>query len=144
MESADRIKCTAASRIQPRRGLARRPVGTGGWGTAAGPPSLELTAPRFVPLDDTKNTSRRLASPRETPRRPPIRELLPVASLQGSVSRDYNTTPSVYRIEPASLFGRLTVPLYQGGEYSRIRESKETLGRRRWNRMSRAMRCARR
>jgi outer membrane protein len=59
-------------------------------------------------------------------------ELLPVVSLQGSVSRDHNPSAATDRSESASLFGRLSVPLYQGGaEYSRIRESKEVLGQRR-------------
>lgn len=59
-------------------------------------------------------------------------ELLPVVSLQGAVSRDYNSGPNTDSSASASLFGRLTVPIYQGGaEYARIRESKETLGQRR-------------
>jgi outer membrane protein len=59
-------------------------------------------------------------------------ELLPVVSVQGTVSRDHDPSATVDKTTSASLFGRLTVPLYQGGgEYSRIRESKETLGQRR-------------
>ena len=59
-------------------------------------------------------------------------ELLPVVSIQGAVSRDFDPSLSVDKSESASVFGRLTVPIYQGGgEFSRIRESKETLGQRR-------------
>jgi outer membrane protein len=59
-------------------------------------------------------------------------ELLPVISLEASMSRDYDSGPNVDRSASASVFGRLTVPIYQGGgEFARIRESKETLGQRR-------------
>jgi outer membrane protein len=59
-------------------------------------------------------------------------ELLPIVSIEGAVSRDFNTSSTVAKSESASVFGRLTVPIYQGGgEYSRIRASKETLGQRR-------------
>jgi len=59
-------------------------------------------------------------------------ELLPVVSLEGNVSRSHNSSANIDSAADASLFGRLTVPIYQGGaEYSRIRESKETLGQRR-------------
>jgi outer membrane protein len=58
--------------------------------------------------------------------------LLPVVSLEGSVSRAHDPSLSTSESSQASIFGRLTVPIYQGGaEYSRIRESKETLGQRR-------------
>jgi outer membrane protein len=59
-------------------------------------------------------------------------ELLPVVSIQGTVSRDHDPSSTVDRNDSASVFGRLTVPIYQGGgEYSRVRQSKETLGQRR-------------
>lgn len=59
-------------------------------------------------------------------------ELLPVVSIEGSVSQDFNPSALTDRSESASVFGRLSVPIYQGGgEYSRIRQSKETLGQRR-------------
>ena len=59
-------------------------------------------------------------------------ELLPVVSIEGAVSRDFDSSPNVDNSASASLFGRLSVPIYQGGgEYSRIRQSKETLGQRR-------------
>jgi outer membrane protein len=58
--------------------------------------------------------------------------LLPIVSLEGTVSRARDPSLSTDQTTIASVFGRLTVPLYQGGaEYSRIRESKETLGQRR-------------
>ena len=58
--------------------------------------------------------------------------LLPVVSLEGSVSRAHDPGLATSEFSQASIFGRLTVPIYQGGaEYSRIRESKETLGQRR-------------
>lgn len=59
-------------------------------------------------------------------------ELLPIISLEGTVSRRHDPSLTLDSTADASLFGRLTVPLYQGGgEYSRIRQSKETLGQRR-------------
>lgn len=59
-------------------------------------------------------------------------DLLPVISVEGSVSRRHDPGMTVNSSEDASVFGRLSVPLYQGGgEYSRIRQSKETLGQRR-------------
>ncbi len=59
-------------------------------------------------------------------------ELLPTVTLQGTVSQDFDPGPNTDRTESAAIFGRLTVPIYQGGaEYARIRESKETLGQRR-------------
>jgi outer membrane protein len=58
--------------------------------------------------------------------------LLPIVSIEGTVSRARDPSLSVDQTTSASIFGRLTVPIYQGGgEYSRIRESKETLGQRR-------------
>jgi outer membrane protein len=59
-------------------------------------------------------------------------ELLPIVSVEANVSRDHEPSPLTDRQDSASVFGRLTVPIYQGGgEYSRIRASKETLGQRR-------------
>jgi outer membrane protein len=58
--------------------------------------------------------------------------LLPVVTVEGSVSRAHDPSLSTELQSSASVFGRLTVPIYQGGaEYSRVRESKETLGQRR-------------
>jgi outer membrane protein len=58
--------------------------------------------------------------------------LLPVVSIEGTVSRAVEPSLGTESSSQASIFGRLTVPIYQGGgEYSRIRESKETLGQRR-------------
>jgi outer membrane protein len=58
--------------------------------------------------------------------------LLPIVSLEGTVSRAHDPSLTTSESSQASIFGRLTVPIYQGGaEYSRIRESKETLGQRR-------------
>lgn len=59
-------------------------------------------------------------------------ELLPTITVQGTVAQDFDSSPATERTESASVFGRLTVPIYQGGaEYSRVRERKETLGQRR-------------
>jgi outer membrane protein len=56
--------------------------------------------------------------------------LLPDA-LEGSLQKRYDLGSESTQIA-ASVVGRLTVPIYQGGaEFSRIRESKETLGQRR-------------
>jgi outer membrane protein len=66
-------------------------------------------------------------------------ELLPSVSLEGNLqhqwqsgSSDISTSDGNRRIINGSVLGRLTVPIYQGGqEYSRVRESKEILGQRR-------------
>ena len=57
-------------------------------------------------------------------------ELLPTVSLSGAVERDYDfnesdSTPS------ASIVGRVSIPLYQGGAVAaRVRQAKELLGQR--------------
>jgi outer membrane protein len=73
-------------------------------------------------------------------------ELLPIVDIEGAVTREHASGGGgvggaagaggggggSQTTSTASLFGRLTVPIYQGGgEYSRIRQSKETLGQRR-------------
>jgi outer membrane protein len=60
--------------------------------------------------------------------------LLPTASVQGSYTQDYlaQGTLNVIERRNASVFGTLSIPIYQGGaEYSAIRQAKETLGQRR-------------
>jgi len=52
-------------------------------------------------------------------------ELLPSVDLQGSYSGRFNASTTVRQNDSASLVGRVTVPLYQGGGvYSRIRAAK--------------------
>jgi outer membrane protein len=58
--------------------------------------------------------------------------LYPVLQLQGQVQQQYDPGPPTTRQFTAAAVGTLTVPIYQQGtEYSRIRQSKETLGQRR-------------
>jgi outer membrane protein len=60
--------------------------------------------------------------------------LLPTVSVQGNVSKNWGSTQSLTIIEGygASIFGTLSVPIYQGGgEYSLVRQAKETLGQKR-------------
>lgn len=58
--------------------------------------------------------------------------LLPSVIVEGSVSKIDDPSLTVESATDASVFGRLNIPLYQGGaEYSRVRQSKETLGQRR-------------
>ena len=58
-------------------------------------------------------------------------ELLPTLSLEGSLSRRWEPSGSIHTSDSASIVGRLTVPIYQGGgEYARVRQAKETLGQR--------------
>jgi outer membrane protein len=60
--------------------------------------------------------------------------LYPTLSLQGNFTKNYLSTQTLNSIESysASLFGQLSVPIYQGGaEYSLIRQAKETLGQKR-------------
>ncbi len=58
--------------------------------------------------------------------------LLPSADLQGTLSYSDTNLPGVQgeRNREASIFGRITVPIYQSGsEYSAVRQAKEDLGR---------------
>lgn len=60
--------------------------------------------------------------------------LYPTVSVQGSFTKNYGATGNLLTTESynASLLGTLSVPIYQGGgEYSLIRQAKETLGQRR-------------
>jgi len=63
--------------------------------------------------------------------------LYPTLTLEGNLRRRYDTTPETDVKFPASgnqasIVSRLIIPLYQGGgEYARIRQSKETLGQKR-------------
>ncbi len=58
--------------------------------------------------------------------------LLPTLAVEGSLQKRHDLGSGVEAQIAASVVGRLTVPIYQGGgEFSRIRESKETLGQRR-------------
>jgi outer membrane protein len=60
--------------------------------------------------------------------------LYPSLALTASVSQNYDASYNVDRQLLASVAGLLTVPLYQGGgEYSAIRQAKETLGQQRLN-----------
>jgi outer membrane protein len=58
--------------------------------------------------------------------------LLPTVTLQAAVQQTYESTMTLYRSFGASATAQLTVPVYQGGgEYSLIRQSKETLAQQR-------------
>jgi outer membrane protein len=58
--------------------------------------------------------------------------LYPVLTLEGNATQTYESQLGISQQFTSSVVGRLTVPLYQGGgEYSTIRQSKETLGQRR-------------
>jgi outer membrane protein len=59
-------------------------------------------------------------------------ELLPNVSLEGSVSRRWESSTGANTVDSASLVGRVSVPIYQAGSVSsRIRQAKEVLGQRR-------------
>ncbi len=56
-------------------------------------------------------------------------ELLPTVTLEGSASRSWNHTGPTSWANNAEIMGRVTIPLYQGGQvYSRVRQAKEELG----------------
>ncbi|ADZ70464.1 TolC family outer membrane protein [Polymorphum gilvum] len=56
-------------------------------------------------------------------------ELLPTVSLEGSIERQWNPSSSVSTSNSASVFGRVSIPIYQGGAvHSRVRQAKEELG----------------
>ena len=60
--------------------------------------------------------------------------LYPTVSVQGNFTKNWLSQQSLSVMESynASVFGTLSVPIYQGGaEYSAIRQAKETLGQRR-------------
>lgn len=60
--------------------------------------------------------------------------LYPTLSVQGNFTKNYLAAGSLNTMESynASVLGQLSVPIYQGGgEYSLIRQAKETLGQRR-------------
>jgi outer membrane protein len=60
--------------------------------------------------------------------------LYPNLSVTAGASKNYDPAYNVNKQTVASVVGTLTVPLYQGGgEYSLIRQSKETLGQQRLN-----------
>jgi outer membrane protein len=56
-------------------------------------------------------------------------ELLPTVSLNGSVARNWRPSTSVSQSNSATIFGSVSIPLYQGGGVSsRVRQAKEELG----------------
>ncbi len=56
-------------------------------------------------------------------------ELLPSLNLEGTLTKEEDTTAEGSQRDTASLLATLTVPLYQAGDvYSRLRAAKETLG----------------
>jgi outer membrane protein len=58
--------------------------------------------------------------------------LFPTVTLQGSVTKSYETSPTTLQTLNASAVAQLTVPIYQGGaEYALIRQSKESLAQQR-------------
>lgn len=58
-------------------------------------------------------------------------DLLPSVTLNGEVSRKLSTSSQGSELETAEATVKLSVPLYEGGEYySKLRESKHTFGRR--------------
>ena len=58
-------------------------------------------------------------------------ELLPTVQLEASTSRQWDTGLGANDNVSGSVVGRVTIPLYEGGQvYSRVREAKETLGQR--------------
>lgn len=60
--------------------------------------------------------------------------LYPTVTVQASAQQNFNSTPVTTQSFIASVFGGVTVPVYQGGgEYSLIRQSKENLGQQRLN-----------
>ena len=60
--------------------------------------------------------------------------LYPNLAVTATASKNYDPTATINKQTLASIIGTLTVPLYQGGgEYSTIRQSKETLGQQRLN-----------
>src|SRR5580692_4476917 len=60
--------------------------------------------------------------------------LYPQLAVAATASKNYDPTAAINKQTLASIIGTLTIPLYQGGgEFSTIRQSKETLGQQRLN-----------
>ena len=58
--------------------------------------------------------------------------LYPTVTAEASVQKRWDLAPGSFDQTQATVLGRVSVPIYQGGsEYSVIRQSKETLGQRR-------------
>jgi outer membrane protein len=58
--------------------------------------------------------------------------LSPTLSVQGNMTKDYESSLQSLQTFSASVIGQLSIPIYQGGaEYATIRQAKETLGQRR-------------
>ena len=58
--------------------------------------------------------------------------LYPNLGLTAAYTQSYDTQPQSLRQTNVSILGQLTVPIYQGGgEYSAIRQNKDTLGQQR-------------
>lgn len=54
-------------------------------------------------------------------------ELLPEVRLEASYGREYNSSTHLDQQDSASVTGRVTMPLYEGGEvYARVRQAKHT------------------
>ncbi|RDJ21276.1 channel protein TolC [Bosea caraganae] len=59
-------------------------------------------------------------------------DLYPSLDVIGSVARRYDNQFGGDKVNTASIVGRLTIPIYEGGQiYSRTRQAKETAGQRR-------------
>jgi outer membrane protein len=59
-------------------------------------------------------------------------QLYPTVGLTGAVTRRFDTGSANSDVTSASLVGRLTIPIYEGGAvYSTVRQAKETAGQRR-------------
>ncbi|MAA98725.1 MAG: type I secretion protein TolC [Stappia sp.] len=59
-------------------------------------------------------------------------ELLPTVTLEGNLARQWNPPSSrgIDTVDSASVYGRVSIPIYQGGAVSsRVRQAKEDLGR---------------
>jgi outer membrane protein len=60
--------------------------------------------------------------------------LYPTIVVQGNAQQRWNTSPTTVSTFTASAIGQIAIPIYQGGgEYSVIRQSKETLSQQRLN-----------
>jgi outer membrane protein len=58
--------------------------------------------------------------------------LYPTLAVQASATQNWEASPTLLQQFNASVLGQLNIPIYRGGgEYSNIRQAKETLGQRR-------------
>jgi outer membrane protein len=130
---------TAESQLTTTRSNFRRIIGTEPTNLAPGSPVdrfLPITLPQAVDLSliENPNVTAAMYGVDVNFLQVKINEgaLLPSVTLQASAQEAYEQSLIIQRSFSAAVVGQVTIPVYQGGgEYSLIRQSKETLAQQR-------------